>query len=61
MLNIGTIQNSCSLYTCSVSFDKNKNGIWRLYVDYIGLKGMVIKDRFSHSINLIFDGRIRPV
>lgn len=46
MLKEGTIQASCSAYASPVVLVKKKDGTWRLCVDYRGLNGLTIKDRF---------------
>lgn len=46
MLTNGTIQTSSSPYASPVVLVKKKDGSWRLCVDYRGLNGMIVKDRF---------------
>ncbi|KAG7572601.1 Neutral/alkaline non-lysosomal ceramidase C-terminal [Arabidopsis suecica] len=46
LLVSGTIQPSSSPYASPVVLVKKKDGTWRLCVDYRGLNGMTIKDRF---------------
>ena len=47
LLDVETIQNSSSPYTYQVVLVKKKDGSWRLCIDYRGLNGMTVKDRFS--------------
>ena len=53
LLDAGTIQPSSSSYASPVVLVKKKDGSWRLCVDYRGLNGMTVKDRFP--IPLIAD------
>lgn len=46
LLDAGTIQPSSSSYASPVVLVKKKDGSWRLCVDYRGLNGMTVKDRF---------------
>ncbi|CAL9221332.1 unnamed protein product [Arabidopsis halleri] len=46
LLSKGTIQPSSSPYASPVVLVKKKDGSWRLCVDYRGLNGMTVKDRF---------------
>ncbi|KAL1224617.1 putative mitochondrial protein [Cardamine amara subsp. amara] len=46
MLKSGTIQNSSSPYASPVVLVKKKDGTWRLCVDYRGLNGLTVKERF---------------
>ena len=46
LLGAGTIQSSSSSYASPVVLVKKKDGSWRLCVDYRGLNGMTVKDRF---------------
>ncbi|KAL1188159.1 hypothetical protein V5N11_003190 [Cardamine amara subsp. amara] len=46
LLDKGTIQNSSSSYASPVVLVKKKDDTWHLCVDYRGLNGMTVKDRF---------------
>ncbi|CAA7054011.1 unnamed protein product [Microthlaspi erraticum] len=46
MLTAGTIQASSSSYASPVVLVKEKDGSWRLCVDYRGLNNMTVNDRF---------------
>lgn len=46
LMDAGTIQTSSSSYDSLVVLVKNKDGSWRLCVDYRVLNGMTVKDRF---------------
>lgn len=46
LLDEETIQTSSSSYASPVVLVKKKDGSWRLCVDYRGLNGMTVKDRF---------------
>lgn len=47
LLDAKTIQNSSSPYASQMVLVKKKDGSWRLCVDYRGLNGMTVNDRFS--------------
>ncbi|CAA7019723.1 unnamed protein product [Microthlaspi erraticum] len=46
LLTAGTIQPSSSSFASPVVLVKKKDGNWRLCVDYRGLNGLTVKDRF---------------